>query len=208
MKSQPQNILSSTSVLVISFLFKIKCCRHGACEKACGKGGQKKEASPEIHSGLYPPCRRWNHGCRQFCKLPPDATLDSSEPFQILLRRHTGACLFAGSGCSAVLDVGFDSGSLSGSGSKPCFLRGVTVKSKGDALEQVTARRPPFLLQFPKRSYLKFIWWTSLDPASPLHLGVFRCKLGPDADVLGPGAACALGLMLGSGALDRGQHLL
>ena len=127
-------------------------------EKACGKGGQKKEASPEIHSGLYPPCRRWNHGCRQFCKLPPDATLDSSEPFQILLRRHTGACLFAGSGCSAVLDVGFDSGSLSGSGSKPCFLRGVTVKSKGDALEQVTARRPPFLLQFPKRSYLKFIW--------------------------------------------------
>lgn len=47
-----------------------------------------------------------------------------------------------------------------------------------------------------------------MDPASPLHLGVFRCKLGPDTDVLGPGASCALGLMLGSGALDRGQHLL
>lgn len=47
-----------------------------------------------------------------------------------------------------------------------------------------------------------------MDPASPLHLGVFSCKLGPDTDLLGPGAACALGLMLGSGALDRGQHLL
>ena len=47
-----------------------------------------------------------------------------------------------------------------------------------------------------------------MDTASPLHLGVFRCKLGPDTDVLGPGASCALGLMLGSGALDRGQHLL
>ena len=122
------------------------------------KGGKKKKQALKFTLDCTHPVEDGIMDAANFVSYPPDATLDSSEPFRILLRRHTGACLFAGSGCSAVFAVGFDSGSLSGSGSKPCFLRGVTVKSKGDALEQVTARGPPFLLQFPKRSYLKFIW--------------------------------------------------
>lgn len=122
------------------------------------KGGKKKKQVLKFTLDCTHPVEDGIMDAANFVSYPPDATLDSSEPFWILLRRHTGACLFAGSGCSAVLAVGFDSGSLSGSGSKPCFLRDVTVvKSKGDALEQVTARGPHFLLRFPKRVYLKFI---------------------------------------------------
>ena len=43
-------------------------CRLRTLEKACGEGGQKKEASSEVYSGLHPPCRRRNHGCCQFRK--------------------------------------------------------------------------------------------------------------------------------------------
>jgi len=122
------------------------------------KGGKKKKQVLKFTLDCTHPVEDGIMDAANFVSYPADATLDSSEPFRILLRRHTGACLFVGSGCSAVLAVGFDSGSLSGSGSKPCFLRGVTVvKSKGDAVEQVTARGPHFLLRFPKRFYLKFI---------------------------------------------------
>lgn len=36
-------------------------------EEAYREGWQEEEAGPEVHAGLYPPCRGWHHGRCQLC---------------------------------------------------------------------------------------------------------------------------------------------